>query len=148
MRGIHRSPVNSPHKGQWRGALMFCLICVWINGVNNRDVCDLRMPLRPLWRHCNGIWQRPMSWCRPLSNTEFSFAGEVRYKNVNRLCILKIIHYTLRLVMRHHPMIYFTMDSFAHFAKQKVNSCPYHQFLLMAYNPTLTIYYMLKLQQQ
>ena len=23
--GIHRSPVNSPHKGQWRGALMFFL---------------------------------------------------------------------------------------------------------------------------
>ena len=22
-RGIHRSPVNSPHKGQWRGALVF-----------------------------------------------------------------------------------------------------------------------------
>ena len=32
VRGIHRSPVNSPHKGQWRGALMFSLICVWING--------------------------------------------------------------------------------------------------------------------
>ena len=28
VRGIHRSPVNSPHKGQWRGALMFSLICV------------------------------------------------------------------------------------------------------------------------
>ena len=28
MRGIHRSPVNSPHKGQWRGALMFSLIYV------------------------------------------------------------------------------------------------------------------------
>ena len=27
VRGIHRSPVNSPHKGQWRGALMFSLIC-------------------------------------------------------------------------------------------------------------------------
>ena len=27
VRGIHRSPVNSPHKGQWRGALMFTLIC-------------------------------------------------------------------------------------------------------------------------
>ena len=41
VRGIHRSPVNSPHKGQWRGALMFCLICVWINGwVNNREVGD------------------------------------------------------------------------------------------------------------
>ena len=37
VRGIHRSPVNSPHKGQWRGALMFSLICAWINGwVNNR----------------------------------------------------------------------------------------------------------------
>ena len=27
MRAIHRSPVNSPHKGQRRGALMFPLIC-------------------------------------------------------------------------------------------------------------------------
>ena len=43
VRGIHRWPVNSPHKGQWRGALMFSLICVWINGwVNSRDAGDLR----------------------------------------------------------------------------------------------------------
>ena len=43
VRGIHRSPVNSPHKGQWCGALMFSLICVWLNGwVNNRDAGDLR----------------------------------------------------------------------------------------------------------
>ena len=36
-------PGNSPHKGQWRGALMFSLICVWINGwVNNREAGDLR----------------------------------------------------------------------------------------------------------
>ena len=35
--------VNSPHKGQWRGALMFSLICVWINGwVNNHEAVDLR----------------------------------------------------------------------------------------------------------
>ena len=46
VRGIHRSPVNSPHKGQWRGALMFCLICVWINDwVNNREAGDLRRHL-------------------------------------------------------------------------------------------------------
>ena len=32
VRGIHRSPVNSPHKGQWRGALMFSLICTRSNG--------------------------------------------------------------------------------------------------------------------
>ena len=42
-RGIHRSPVNSPHKGQWRGALMFSLIWVWMNGwINNREAGDLR----------------------------------------------------------------------------------------------------------
>ena len=36
--GNHRSPVNSPCKGQWRGALIFSLICAWINGwVNNRE---------------------------------------------------------------------------------------------------------------
>ena len=43
VRGIHWSPVNSPHKGQWRGALIFSLICVWINDwVNNREPGDLR----------------------------------------------------------------------------------------------------------
>ena len=43
VRGIHRWPVNSPHKGQWRGALMFSLICDWINGwVSNREAGDLR----------------------------------------------------------------------------------------------------------
>ena len=37
------APVKSPHKGQWRGALMFSLICVWINGwVNRREAGDLR----------------------------------------------------------------------------------------------------------
>ena len=39
-------PVNSPHKGQWRGVLMFSLICARINDwVNNREAGDLR-------RHC------------------------------------------------------------------------------------------------
>ena len=43
VRGIHRSPANSPHKGQWRGSLIFSLICAWINRwVNNRVTGDLR----------------------------------------------------------------------------------------------------------
>ena len=43
MRGIHWSPVNSPQKGQWRGALMLSLICVWTDGwLNNRDAGDMR----------------------------------------------------------------------------------------------------------
>ena len=40
--GIHRSPVNSSNKGQWRGALLFSLICARTNGwVNSRDAGDL-----------------------------------------------------------------------------------------------------------
>ena len=35
-------PVNSSHTGQWRGALMFPLICAWINvWANNRESGDL-----------------------------------------------------------------------------------------------------------
>ena len=41
--GNSPTSVNSTNKGQWRGALMFSLICVWINGwVNNREAGDLR----------------------------------------------------------------------------------------------------------
>ena len=43
VRGIHRSPVNYPHKGQWRRALMFYLICARINGwVKSDEADDLR----------------------------------------------------------------------------------------------------------
>ena len=39
--GIRRSLVNSPYKGQW--ALMFPLICAWINRwVNNGEAGDFR----------------------------------------------------------------------------------------------------------
>ena len=42
VRGIHWSPVNSPHKGQWSGALMFSLICALINDwVTNREAGDM-----------------------------------------------------------------------------------------------------------
>ena len=40
---VHRSPMNSSHKGQWPRALMFSLICAQISGwVNNRQAVDLR----------------------------------------------------------------------------------------------------------
>ena len=52
VRGIHRWPVNSPHKGQWHRALMYSLICTWINSwVNNHKAGDLRRH-RP---HCDVI---------------------------------------------------------------------------------------------
>ena len=54
-RGIHRSPVNSPHKGQWHGALMFSLICASINRwVNNGEVGDLRC--HPAHYDVNVMW--------------------------------------------------------------------------------------------
>ena len=43
MQGIHRSPANSPHKGQWRGTFMFSLIFARINRwVNTGEAGDLR----------------------------------------------------------------------------------------------------------
>ena len=43
VRRIYWLPVNSPHKGQWRGALMFSLICAWTNGwAYTQDAGDLR----------------------------------------------------------------------------------------------------------
>ena len=73
VRGIHRSQVNSPHKDQWPGALMFSLIFVWINNwVNNREAGDLRRHRShydvtvmfrvtgPLWWDSTGPW---FTWC-------------------------------------------------------------------------------------
>ena len=63
VRGIHRSPVISPHKGQWRRALMFSLIYGWINGwVNNRKAGDLR-------RHRGHYDVTVMEMCHPLCIT-------------------------------------------------------------------------------
>ena len=58
--GIHRSPVNSPHKGQWRGALMFSLILARINSwVNNGEAGDLRR----LRSHCDVIVMFNIEMC-------------------------------------------------------------------------------------
>ena len=51
--GIHRSSVNSPHKGQWRWALMFSLM--------NKRLSKqswgwwFETPSHPLWHHFNGF---------------------------------------------------------------------------------------------
>ena len=96
VRGIHRSPVNSPHKGQWRGALMFSSICVWINGlVNNREAGDLRryranydvtvMLATPLVSHMSIIASFTFWRCFssiPSVNAGFIFA---KYRHVSNL---------------------------------------------------------------
>ena len=57
VRGIHRSPVNSPHKCQWRGALMF-LIVLRLNKRLSKQLWGwwFETPSRPLWHHCNATF--------------------------------------------------------------------------------------------
>ena len=52
VREIHRSPVNSPHKGMWHRALMFSLIYAWTNGKQSIHRW-FETSSRSLWRHCN-----------------------------------------------------------------------------------------------
>ena len=67
VRGIHRFQVNSPHKGQWRGALMFSLICVWINGwVNNCEAGDLR----PYRAHYDVTLMLLMAWADTVEHND------------------------------------------------------------------------------
>ena len=90
--GIHRLPVNSPHKGQWRGAWMVSLICTWMNNwVNNREAGDLR-------RHrahfdvtvmCSGAAQYGMPETNfKLKSSEISFVHNIRFSCpiVMKLC--------------------------------------------------------------
>ena len=54
VMGIHRWPVNSPHKGQWRRALMFSLIYASINGWSKQSWgWWIETQSHPLWRCCN-----------------------------------------------------------------------------------------------
>ena len=102
VRRIHQSPVNSPHKGQWRGALMFPLICAWINAwVNNRETGDLRrhrahydvIVMTLTWRH----W--PKSCLPPLNCLSYSIIlnhdiSRVKYNISNlNISISRIISY-------------------------------------------------------
>ena len=53
-QGIHRWLVNSPHKGQWRGALLFSLIRAWTNSwAKQWRRRWFEMPSCSLWRHSN-----------------------------------------------------------------------------------------------
>ena len=55
VQGIHLSPVNSPHKVQWRGALIFFFhlrLNIQLSKQSSGWWCETLS--RPLWRHCNG----------------------------------------------------------------------------------------------
>ena len=56
VRRIHRSPVNSPHKGQWHGAFVFSFD-LRLNKRLSKQSWGwwFETSSRPLWRHCNRV---------------------------------------------------------------------------------------------
>ena len=94
--GIHRSPLNSPHKGQCRGAMVFSLILGWTNGwVNNREAGDLRhncanydvivMEIMGCFEPCNDR----IEWIRRALQTSAEHAVmrvlSIRYSNLSNM---------------------------------------------------------------
>ena len=84
-RGIHRSPVNFPNKGQWRRALMFSLISVWTNGwLNTRNDGDLRRhpahyDVTVFW------WSVRMPLATQMLHTGFCY----QWKWISKVCVLQ-----------------------------------------------------------
>ena len=97
VRGIRRSQVNSPRKSQWRGALMFSLICVWMNScINNREAGDLRhhhthydiTVIQPIWSNgFRGINSRPFNG--PLALGSFSVVKLILISYFAQVCCFK-----------------------------------------------------------
>ena len=100
VRGIHRSPVNSPHKGQWRGSLVFSLMCALNKRLSKQSWgWWFETPPRSLWRHCNALrllwaWHATLgagtsvagttiTWARFLSVTEQGLGRWARFNYLN-----------------------------------------------------------------
>ena len=99
--GIHRSPMNSPHRCQWRRALMF-----FFDLLLNKRLCKqswgwwFETPLRSLWRHCNenvkfsrSVPPRVIQHSVRHSNNLFSNAEDILceiciFKKNKKLCAL------------------------------------------------------------
>ena len=94
-------PVNSPHKGQWRRALIFSLICAWIKGwVNNRGAGDLRRnrahyDVNIMFRtNFSGIWIKiqQRSWKKmhlKMSSANGRNLAAMSWSNKKRIPVLK-----------------------------------------------------------
>ena len=99
MDRIHRAPVNSPHKGQWRGALMSSLICVWINGwVNNREAGDLRR----YRAHLDVTVKSRCTGCQ--ENNLLHFMSSADSSATSIMVALLYVRHTKRLVHKRDPV--------------------------------------------
>ena len=95
VRGIHRWPLDSPYKGEWRRALMFSLICAWTNGwANNWDASDLT-------RHRAHYYVTVMHWYEigvKASNciSHFNVAACFVLASLSKFCISKNKSHTIQ----------------------------------------------------
>ena len=110
-RGIHQAPVNSPHIGQWCGALMFSFTCARRNGlVNNREPGDLRShsahyDVTVMLYECvdPAAHFNPLIWCILIM---LSYKFEVSQCSSLRLHALKLerFNYISHLTCFTHPL--------------------------------------------
>ena len=116
-RVIHRWPVNSPHKGQWRGALKFSLVSAWINGwVNNRETSDLR-------RH-RAHWDVIVMYCGLLFIIDPLFP----------LLVLQLLppYYRCLSGFRYHSPIYFLVLSYNESQSGNIGLSPFVMWFIVA----------------
>ena len=87
VRGIHRSPVNSPHKGQRGGALMFFFdLCLNKRLSKQSWGWWFETLSHPLWRHCNVN-------CIPFYKvhiSRFYFFTEMKIRRNKPFCLITI----------------------------------------------------------
>ena len=111
VRGIHRSPANSQHKGQWRGALMFSLICARINDwVTNREAGDLTrrrahydvtvMVITLSTKQCANLWESRL-------HSSVS-TGHHRYLKDKNACrwLIESVMYIMGMMLHNDSMVY------------------------------------------
>ena len=110
VREIHRSPVNFPHKGQWRGALMFSLIYAWMNDwVNNREAGDLRrqhghydvIVMSKVRMGCNLYWDFSVSSPRILPEPPTANHGSE--SPLSRVSYRVYLHAVVRVIIFESP---------------------------------------------
>ena len=89
---INRSPVDSPRRSQWHGALMLPFTCAWTNGwANKRNASDFRR--HRAHSHCivSGIHRSPLD-SHPYPSQRASSACGIHFHVMTSLWLLVAVH--------------------------------------------------------
>ena len=109
--GIHRLPVNSPHKGQWRRVLILSLICAWINGLVNNPEAGY------LWHHrahydVTVMWKKAIGMCCHIIYRMGCYGCHSLYQ-IQVQCVIRSFEITFleSFSWAHHDKSYYMMTS-------------------------------------